>query len=331
MGILAHGVFALRTKTRLLVAVLVFAALISVVIWRGLDLISSEKKIEVSPSASSKSSASALNALGEASKDSDQDGLKDWEEAILRTDPNKADSDGDGTPDGEEIAKNRDPLKKGPKDTVSNPSPLTPNPLPDDNLTYSLTKNLLESGVLSAIDNQGRITSTDFLNRMSLPKNIDPEELIKPTVTIAAKDLRVNQNSDTETVKNYFRSISEIYARRIAPHQARGDLVILAEALESSDFTKLAELDPLISALDMAVTDIRNIPVPSQYLSFAVRELDYLLRTRRLIEIFRNTPDDPLAAALAVRERFDLLIKIAGFHAETIKELLESGISFNPG
>ena len=52
-------------------------------------------------------------------KDSDADGLKDWEELLWKTDPNKADTDSDGTNDNEEITLNRNPLKAGPDDKIS--------------------------------------------------------------------------------------------------------------------------------------------------------------------------------------------------------------------
>ena len=40
-------------------------------------------------------------------KDTDNDGLKDWEEILWKTDPNNPDTDGDKTTDGEEIKLNR--------------------------------------------------------------------------------------------------------------------------------------------------------------------------------------------------------------------------------
>ncbi len=51
-------------------------------------------------------------------KDSDNDGLKDWEEALWKTDPQNPDSDGDGTPDGEEVAEGRNPAVPGPNDSL---------------------------------------------------------------------------------------------------------------------------------------------------------------------------------------------------------------------
>lgn len=58
--------------------------------------------------------ANSLNNI-----DTDNDGLKDWEELLWATDANKKDTDGDGTPDGEEVKDGRDPLKKGPNDFLS--------------------------------------------------------------------------------------------------------------------------------------------------------------------------------------------------------------------
>lgn len=331
MGILAHGVFAISRKTRILVGVLILSALAGAAFWYGPRLFWSEKKVEVGTEAKSASLSSTLNALDQTGKDSDSDGIKDWEEIILRTDPNNPDSDQDGTPDAEEVAKNRDPLKKGPNDELSAiPNAISQDNSADNNLTYALTRNIFESGALGAIDEKGQLTSTEFLDKLSLPKNIDPETLLRPGITITAKDLRINQNNDTETVKNYFSSISDIYAKRISPHQSRGDLVILSQALEANDLGKLSELDPLITALDFAVSDIKNISVPSNHVSFAVQELNYLLETKRAIEIFKNTQNDPLATVVAIRGRFDLLLKIAKFHAETINGLYASGVRFNP-
>ena len=51
--------------------------------------------------------------------DSDNDGLRDWEEVLWKTDSKIADGDGDGTNDGDEVKAGRNPTIKGPKDTLS--------------------------------------------------------------------------------------------------------------------------------------------------------------------------------------------------------------------
>jgi hypothetical protein len=54
----------------------------------------------------------------EAFKDSDQDGLSDWQEVILGTNPLNPDTDGDGYLDGIEYRSGFDPKKPGPADKI---------------------------------------------------------------------------------------------------------------------------------------------------------------------------------------------------------------------
>jgi hypothetical protein len=56
--------------------------------------------------------------LAKLSKDSDNDGLPDLEEARLKTSPFNPDTDGDGFLDGTEVATGYDPLKPSPADKI---------------------------------------------------------------------------------------------------------------------------------------------------------------------------------------------------------------------
>lgn len=51
-------------------------------------------------------------------QDVDGDGLKEWEEALWKTDPLNPDTDGDRSLDGDETTHNRNPLKRGPADEL---------------------------------------------------------------------------------------------------------------------------------------------------------------------------------------------------------------------
>jgi len=73
------------------------------------------------------------DSLSIAQKDSDSDGIKDWEEVIIRTDPNNPDTDGDGVLDGKETEQQRSPVKAGPNDIIN--TPLVAIHRPTENLT----------------------------------------------------------------------------------------------------------------------------------------------------------------------------------------------------
>jgi len=57
-------------------------------------------------------------AVTSMTSDTDSDGLLDWEEVRMGTDPKKNDTDGDGTGDEKEVEEGRDPLVRGPNDYV---------------------------------------------------------------------------------------------------------------------------------------------------------------------------------------------------------------------
>ncbi|NBD74245.1 hypothetical protein GVX82_04380, partial [Patescibacteria group bacterium] len=78
-----------------------------------------------------------------AERDTDGDGLQDWEEGIWKTDRRNPDTDGDGTPDNEEILADRDPLVPGPNDMLAETAATTTassTPVAGD-LTQELSRN----------------------------------------------------------------------------------------------------------------------------------------------------------------------------------------------
>lgn len=84
-----------------------------------------------------------------AETDTDQDQLKDWEEALWNTDPKNPDSDGDGTLDGEEVRNERDPRTPGPDDALlRGASGMLPTPPSSQNETDALARSLVTAYLL---------------------------------------------------------------------------------------------------------------------------------------------------------------------------------------
>lgn len=336
MGMPAHGVFTLiKSKAKVLAVVFAFAIISGALVWSVFSgflrqsIINNRQLVNNDKGPTNNNQRLAL--ANSAGKDSDDDGLKNWEEGLYGTDPEKADTDGDKTLDGEEIRLNRDPLKKGPDDKVRAPgADITTDDgrLTTDsgNLTYNLTKSILESGVIGAIDQSGSITSTDFIQNINLPDGIDPEILFQSTLFISKSNLRTAASNGPQAIKEYFDSLSAAYQKDFAPQSKISDLLVLITALRDENYSKLTELDPLIAALGKTIEDAKKIPAPPDYKNFAVREINYLIRTKRMIEIFRNTESDPLATAVIFKRRVELMQEIAEFHLATRKELDAKGI-----
>lgn len=332
MGLLAHGVFRAKKKAIIFSAVLMLTALAGAGFWvdykKFLPQTKNAEKTGQTPENAKRDSIAA-----EAAKDSDGDGLKDWEEAVWGTDPQNPDSDKDKTTDGEEIAQGRDPLKKGPDDKISLQALKAGKAAgaeTENNLTFRLAKNILESGAIEAIGPDGGITSTDFLKNVSLPEDMSAEALLLPSEKISVKSLKIVQANDAETVRQYFNALAAAYAKQPQVTSGKGDINIVAEAIASGDYSELAKLEVIASGLGRLADDIKKTAVPSAYADFALEELGYIVRTKRAVEILANAESDPLAAAIILPKRIELYQQIAELHRQTVSELKVKGIIFKP-
>ena len=108
---LSVSVLTLRTKYILRAALLLLIGLMGVLWYVGKNVKSPSTRSVTAQQTVEKTDPALL---AEVSRDTDSDGLKDWEEVLWKTAPQNADSDGDGMPDGAEVAAGRDPNKKGP-------------------------------------------------------------------------------------------------------------------------------------------------------------------------------------------------------------------------
>ena len=330
MGIPAHGFLAPGKRARFAAVVFVLAVIAASLTWVRLPD-SQESKTSIAGE-KSRPTSDAQEQTG----DRDNDGLSDWEEALWKTDAGNPDSDGDGTLDGEETRIGRDPLKAGPNDVTSAATAAlrgvgtVPSAPISRNLTEDLVASVLQSGVLAEIEQGGDATAPEVLKRIAFPDNIDPEKLLAEAATASARDFTLLQTNDPAAIRNYFLGVSRMYERSYVPAVAarrESDVEILAAAIRTEDYTRLTELDPLIALLARLADEFRRIPVPEPYRDFAIKELNYIFQTKRALEIFRNAPQDPIAAALAVGRRAELLEEMGQFHETTNRALEAEGIT----
>jgi hypothetical protein len=149
--------------------------------------------------------------------DSDEDDLKDWEEALWKTDPKNPDTDGDGTNDSEEISTNRDPLKQN-----INPVNQEPSDKIDEKILIAEKK---------AVEDYTKLTSTEVVARQLFSQYIatkkvggqltetDKFQIVEnsianiPQITFniyTEKDILVSDITDNKSWRDYSNSLAEI-------------------------------------------------------------------------------------------------------------------------
>ena len=166
--------------------------------------------------------------------DTDADGLKDWEEALWKTDPKKADTDGDGTSDNEEISIGRDPLKAGPNDKISDKEDLVAQEkaLADskqNTMTAVYARKFMneylmlktQKGDLTEEDKQNLVVKT--MNDIKPPKLVDKYKL---------SDLRISDDISKESINTYAMGMKFVFVDNKAPSRVKQRfLVFLWKAL----------------------------------------------------------------------------------------------------
>jgi len=225
--------------------------------------------------------------------DTDEDGLKDWEETLWHSDPNKADTDNDGTKDGEEVLANRDPVKKGPNDQIISKVTLTDNT--DSNTSsafkYEFDKSLGKNMTETLADN----LTVNYLNAKAkgsfdsataksiatkLAQEFSSAELYQ---NINENNLRIIPTTDTN-IKNYL--ISSYRAITYKYTLVGAELSILNNALQSEDYSNLPDLETSIKNYQHSLSLLLAMSVPSSQVKAHItlaQAYDTLVRSLRTI------------------------------------------------
>lgn len=263
--------------------------------------------------------------LKKLQRDSDNDGLRDWEEMLYRADPQKPDTDGDGTPDGEEVRAGRDPaqLNTSKNPAEANDFMATSTPAQDteqsgqlQNLTKQLAAQIGKEIIARRIANpsvpfdaetSGQGLVDNFMS--SLPDDSAP--------SFTHKDIVIGTQDTNAAIKAYKQGSEHIIKTAFAKF-TKDELVILQEALEAQDYSKLNQLDAYIPAYDRTIEQLKKLSVPPALAALHLEYLNLAIREEDAVKKMRGAAHDPVGAGvgakeyLAIRQRFDSLLARLG-------------------
>jgi len=208
-------------------------------------------------------------------KDSDGDGLKDWEEELWGTDVNNPDSDGDGTPDGEEISIGRNPTVAGPNDLISenksNQEILSSNSKDGVELTKT---EIFSRKFISEISNHSGKLDDQAISSIS-------KSLVSTLVndnkyqTYTISDLNIINASDKNSLKVYGNKVGEIKQKYI--YDGESELEIIKRTLETEDYKILGNLDIIITYYQQLGNDLLETQVPRIVAQYHVDTINALV------------------------------------------------------
>ena len=243
-------------------------------------------------------------AEGASAIDSDNDGLKDWEEALWGTNINNSDSDGDGYDDAAEIKSSFDPLDKLSSEKTGKKKEISGQIGQGDYFDYgeqpNLTQMMARNISAKMVGNEdGNLP--DLSNPLSLVDESNNTELARfiasLNVKIPEKEFIVSPDNGAEAIKKYLEEIKTLFSKNISFGKSGEDLFITAAM--TNDFS---EIDNNIAYFDRIVYKMKTISVPSVFLQFHKKQAELWLATRNVFEGIKATNKDPLRAILAAKE-----------------------------
>ena len=239
-------------------------------------------------------------------KDTDSDGLKDWEESLWGTDPDNPDTDGDGTNDGEEISLNRNPTVAGPDDKIDN----------------TLLQNLEEDSNysdFSKTDAVSRIFFRKYLILQQSEGNIDEEtrntlvdeaieDIFKETNSpqiYKESDLNIISNSDgaLRSYGNKIVSIVDVYVKQ----NPENELTVFEEALETKNEKTLESLNVSSEMYGKISKDFVKMAVPKELVSTHLDFIEVYLKLSRSAGNMSSMFSDPVLGIVGFKEHVQTL------------------------
>ncbi|MDO8594655.1 MAG: hypothetical protein Q7R93_04045 [bacterium] len=265
--------------------------------------------------------------------DTDNDGLKDWEEELWQTDPKNPDSDGDGTPDGEEIRLERNPLAAN---KAEKGSPAT-DPLDKETIDR---KTMLGKNEWTATDRLSREFFGKYLTLKKSGTPLTPEEeqkliddVVNNTTPTEAKkvfssgDVARAARDDENAYWGYGNAIGAVLLKRQAD-TSENELVIFERALDNDDEADLASLQTRVTRYEALISDIKAIPAPSAAVDIHRDLLNALELLKESVEGMTLAMTDPVSSLGPISAYPQGITALTGAFDQLSKVLKENGASY---
>lgn len=223
-----------------------------------------------------------------ANKDTDNDGLKDWEEALWQTDPNNPDTNANGIKDGAEIAASRDQLAST---TAKTAKPLT--------TSDQFSRDLFTRYV--SIKQTGSGDPADYNNYADLVQSyIDKEATALSAKTHSAADFKVVAKETAADIHLYGNEFGALFVTDKMP-DLENELVVLNRATENQNPTELVKLDKNIAAYEEILNGLLKISVPESFLPDHLTLANAVETIILGIKSMKLSFSDPLKAAAGLK------------------------------
>jgi len=229
------------------------------------------------------------------SRDTDKDGILDWEEGLWGTDPTKRDTNDDGVSDREEIAK----LKAERMANAESGEEISYTD--DENLTQTdkFARELFSTVV--ALNQAGEIDD-NTVQQITDSLTLQIQNPVQRKV-FTMTDLKVTNDNSLATYKKYSDDTDIIFQNKYPfDEEVANTLQKFISEGEDPDANILIELDPVIKNLGEMVEGMTKINVPSSIATLHLDITNALQRVMENLSDIRAFDSDPITTIGAINQ-----------------------------
>ena len=244
------------------------------------------------------------------SKDTDGDGVLNWEEGLWGTNPYKKDSNDDGTPDNIEIEK----LKK--QKLQENGGDLDKT---DGNLTETDKFSRELFSTVAALNQSGALdeATLDQIST-SLAERLDSSTPVK---IYTINDIKVIKDDSKTAIKAYDTALNNVQRKYTSKVSVVDVLAKFTNDPENVDPLVLQELNPIIEQMQLILNGMKKASVPQ---SLAAAHISFLNALQTLVQNLKDIQlyDTDSIVALSAIGQYEGNTEILQTSAERLQNLI---------
>lgn len=270
-----------------------------------------------------------------ATRDSDNDGLNDWEEALYGTSANNSDSLNLGMTDGDAVSRGLIVPKAIADISIdTSSSSLDSDGLPPapayDTITSAFAKNLF-SLYLEAKQANGGVELTDSDVTDITNKAISA---LSSSITISpdfksASDLTVS-GSGPEALKTFAESAEAVFAKN-TNNATTSEINYLKYAIENNDTDAISYIISIAKSYRNSATGLAVLKVPTELANVDLALINAMARISEIINDFAREATDPMATMLAIGQYPSAVLALENAFIDIGKIYKTAGISISAG
>ncbi len=227
-------------------------------------------------------------------RDTDGDGVSDWQEGLFGTSPTKKDTDDDGIPDNVEIAKISGQIPKNGELNLNNLEniDITTNTDQLSREIFSTVATLTQTGIIDQ-------NTIDKLSQ-SLANKIGSSSEQK---ILTLSDLKITKTDTLQDVKNYNDALNKINNKYPSPETSVLKIIdkfIVDE--DTVDDSALLDMDKIVKYIDNLITEMKNVETTPSLAPLHLNVLNTMQKIAENLNTIKLYESDPLSAMNGVSQ-----------------------------